>query len=72
MSFTLRDDACMEAYEREQYCPCGVLLDGYTKPEDHEPTCDRHPDYRPDLDELDEADAMQTAMVRVPERNRVA
>lgn len=53
--FYLRDDAYSEPYYPPQWCGhCGVLLDGYTKPEDHEPLCPHHPDSRHDLDELDE------------------
>lgn len=65
--FRLADDAYTEPYDPPQYCPsdgCGVILDAWTKPEDHDVLCPHHVDHRPDLEELAAIEADEDVPVR--------
>jgi hypothetical protein len=58
--FTTGPAVYSEPYYPDQFCQqdgCGVLMDQYTKPEDHDVLCPHHPDHRLDLAELEELEA---------------
>lgn len=72
-AFSVREDAYSEPYDPPQFCDiCGILVDGYTRPEDHEPICERHPDWRVDLAELEELDAPTGPLAAPVARREVA